>query len=136
MAIQTLHSQRSLSCAWSLAAALLLAAPGQFSAAAGGPPAAPSGAPDGATTGAPIADERASYSFLRTLEGSATVAAAGQGVGEELELNQPLLTGDLVRVGPRARLELALSDRNRLYLDADTGVVLGRKKLKNASTAW
>ncbi|MBP7589646.1 MAG: FecR domain-containing protein, partial [Thermoanaerobaculia bacterium] len=126
MAIQILHSQRSLSCAWSLAAALLLAAPGQFSAAAGGPPAAPSGAPDGATTGAPIADERASYSFLRTLEGSATVAAAGQGVGEELELNQPLLTGDLVRVGPRARLELALSDRNRLYLDADTGVVLER----------
>lgn len=75
---------------------------------------------------APAGDERASYTFLRTLEGTATVAPAGQGVGDELELNQPLLTGDQVRVGPRSRLELALSDHNRLHLDADTSVVLER----------
>jgi hypothetical protein len=87
--------------------------------------AAPSQAPsaDFEAT-APITDERASYSFLRTLEGTATVAPAGQGVGEALELNQPLLTGDQVRVGPRSRVELALSDRNRLHLDAGSTLLL------------
>ncbi len=38
-------------------------------------------------------------------------------------LNQPLLTGDLVRVESGSRLELALSDRNRLFLDADSSLV-------------
>ena len=86
--------------------------------------AGPSGDPSEPT--APAGDERASYTFLRTLEGTASVAPAGQGVGDELELNQPLLTGDQVRVGPRSRLELALADHNRLHLDAGTSVVLER----------
>ncbi|MEO8277009.1 MAG: DUF6600 domain-containing protein [Thermoanaerobaculia bacterium] len=73
---------------------------------------------------APITDERASYTFLRTLQGNATVAPAGSGVGEELERNQPLLSGDQVRVGPRSRLELALADRNRVQLDSDSSLVL------------
>ncbi len=81
---------------------------------------------DSSEATAPAGDDRASYTFLRTLEGTATVASAGQGVGEELELNQPLLTGDQVRVGRRSRLELALSDHNRLHLDAGTSLVLER----------
>jgi hypothetical protein len=101
--------------AWTMAAALLIAAPGHAA-----------GTADGHQDGAPLADERASYSFLRTIEGDATVAGNGEGVGTALEINQPLLTGDLVRVGPGSRLELALSDRNRLYLDAETGVSLER----------
>ena len=105
-----------------IAAALLVAAPGLSQ----GPAAGAGGAPAGTVDGAPLADERASYSFLRTLEGDATVAAAGEGIGNPLELNQPLLTGDLLRVGPRSRLELALSDRHRVHLDAGTSVVLER----------
>ena len=125
MATQSTPSPTSNRFAWTFAAALLLAAPGYASGPVGGP----SGSSDGSYTeqeGAPIADARASYSFLRTLEGSATAAASGEGVGEPLEPNQPLLTGDLVRVGASSRLEIALSDRNRLYLDAETGVVLER----------
>ncbi len=91
-----------------------------------GAPVLAVGPADGSDDGAPLGDERASYSFVRTLQGDATVAAAGQGVGEELEANQPLQTGDLVRVGPRSRLELALSDHNRLHLDAGSSLVLER----------
>ena len=113
-----------------LGTAFLLAVPGLASGPLAGPagpaPGAPMAAGENAEATAPIADERASYSFLRTLEGDATVAAAGQGVGEALEVNQPLLTGDQVRVGPDSRLELALSDRNRLRLGAETGLVLER----------
>ena len=113
-----------------LGTAFLLAVPGLASGPLAGPagpaPGAPMAAGENAEATAPIADERASYSFLRTLEGDATVAAAGQGVGEALEVNQPLLTGDQVRVGPDSRLELALSDRNRLRLGAETGIVLER----------
>ncbi|MEO8195761.1 MAG: DUF6600 domain-containing protein, partial [Thermoanaerobaculia bacterium] len=122
MATQMLHLTVSNRIAWTFAAALLLAAPSFASGSAGGPPADPEGAIDGA----PLADERASYSFLRTLEGTATAAAAGEGVGDALELNQPLLTGDLVRVGSRSRIEITLSDRNRLRLDEDTSVILER----------
>ena len=83
---------------WALAGALLLAVPVLASGQSG--EAYPAGdAPlEAAEVTAPISDERASYSYLRTLEGSATAAAAGQGIGEPLEVNQPLLTGDLVRV--------------------------------------
>ncbi len=93
---------------------------------AGAAPVAPLAPLDAAEVTAPIADERASYSYLRTLEGSATVAAAAQGIGEPLESNQPLLTGDQVRVDSGSRLELALSDRNRLFLDADSSLILER----------
>lgn len=80
--------------------------------------------PQAGTEDAAPVDERVSYTFLRTLEGEATVAAAGEGVGEALEVNQPLVSGDLVRVAARSRLELALADRNRLRLGADTIVSL------------
>ena len=109
-----------------LGAAFLLALPSYASGPAGMPTGAPADASTMTQSAAPLADERASYSFLRTLEGDATVAAAGKGIGEGLEMNQPLLTGDLVRVGSRSRLELALADRNRLHLDADTSIVLER----------
>jgi hypothetical protein len=111
---------------WALAGALLFAVPVLASGQSGEPyPDSTAPSADADVT-APITDERASYSYLRTLEGSATVAAAGQGIGEALETNQPLLTGDRVRVDTSSRLELALSDRNRLFLAADSDLVLER----------
>ncbi len=105
---------------WAAAGLMLLFVPVLAFGQAGEAPLEP------AEATAPITDERASYSYLRTLEGSATVAAAGQGIGEPLETNQPLLTGDLIRVESSSRLELALSDRNRLFLGGATSVVLER----------
>lgn len=71
-------------------------------------------------------DDRVSYSFVRTLEGDASVAPAGRGVAEAIEVNQPLVTGDLVRVEGRARAEIVLADRTRLVLGGDTQAVLER----------
>ncbi len=112
---------------WVLAGMLLLTLPPMVPAAGlAQASAAPPEVAEATAATAAIADERASYSYLRTLEGSATVAAAAQGVGEPLEINQPLLTGDQVRVESGSRLELALSDRNRLFLDAYSSLILER----------
>jgi hypothetical protein len=71
-------------------------------------------------------DERESYAFVRTLVGQATVASDGQGIGNTLERNQPLLSGDRLRTGAGSRLEILLPDRNRLTMDRDTVVSLDR----------
>ncbi|MEO7795465.1 MAG: DUF6600 domain-containing protein [Thermoanaerobaculia bacterium] len=126
MTTETTNFTGSTRTAWTLAAALLLASPAVSSVATSGAPAAPAMGAEGLQDGAPLSDERSSYSFLRTLEGSATVASAGEGVSGALEVRQPLLTGDQVRVGQRSRIEITLADHNRLHLDADTGVVLER----------
>ncbi len=72
------------------------------------------------------ADERVSYAFVRTLEGEATVVADGRGIGELAEVNQPLLTGDRIRVEGGSRVEVLLPDRNRLQLDSGAVVTLAR----------
>lgn len=65
-----------------------------------------------------VGDERESYAFVRTIEGSATVADGA------LEQNQPLLTGDRIVSGPQSRLEILLPDRSRLLLDRETVIRL------------
>ncbi|MEM7048122.1 MAG: DUF6600 domain-containing protein [Acidobacteriota bacterium] len=60
------------------------------------------------------------YSYLRTLEGSATLIPPDQGDREQAEVNQPLLVGDRLWVAPRGRAEVLLSDGNLLRLDGDS----------------
>ncbi|HLF57673.1 MAG TPA: DUF6600 domain-containing protein [Thermoanaerobaculia bacterium] len=71
-------------------------------------------------------DENTSYSYVRTLEGRATLASEGRGPGEEAGANQPLQQGDTVRVEAGARVEIVLADRNLLRLAGDTTVTLAR----------
>lgn len=71
-------------------------------------------------------DEQESYSYVRTLEGRATLASTGSGPGEEAELNQPLMAGDRIEVGRGARMEIALADRNLLRIGEDASVTLER----------
>jgi hypothetical protein len=77
------------------------------------------------SSGEPL-DERESYAFVRTLVGQATVASDGQGIGNTLERNQPLLSGDRLRTGNGSRIEVLLPDRNRLTVDRDTVLNLNR----------
>jgi hypothetical protein len=63
-----------------------------------------------------------SYSYVRTLEGSATLIQGDTGDRDALQLNQPVLVGDRVLVSPRGRVELVLSDRNLLRIDAGSEV--------------
>ncbi|GMU66535.1 MAG: hypothetical protein AMXMBFR36_28090 [Acidobacteriota bacterium] len=70
--------------------------------------------------------ELESYSYVRALEGQATLASDGDGIGEPAEANQPLLAGDLVQVARGARLEIVLADRNLLRLGGGTTLTLTR----------
>lgn len=72
-----------------------------------------------------LGDPRSSYSYFRTLEGEAWVTPAGRGPGgaEQVEVHLPVQTGDRVELGPRARAEVVLADRTRLYLGSDTQIV-------------
>jgi hypothetical protein len=70
-------------------------------------------------------DERESYAFVRTIDGDVAVATEGQGIGANIERNQPLLTGD--RIDTRdGRIEIVLPDRNRLLIGGDSAVRLDR----------
>ena len=71
-------------------------------------------------------EERESYSYVRVLEGQATLASQGAGPGEAAEVNQPLLSGDRVQVGRGARIEIALADRNLLRVGSDSSLTLDR----------
>lgn len=71
-------------------------------------------------------DARESYSYLRTLDGSVTVAAPGSGPGEPADANQPLLAGDEVRLARGARAEILLADRNILRLEGGSVLRLTR----------
>lgn len=70
--------------------------------------------------------ELESYSYVRALEGQATLASDGEGVGETAEANQPLLAGDIVQVARGARLEIVLADRNLLRVGGATTLTLTR----------
>ena len=82
------------------------------------------GAPYETSYADPAPVEAASYSYVRVLDGAGTLTQGDSGEREQLELNQPVLSGDRVWVSPRSRLELVLSDLNVLRLDADTEVAL------------
>lgn len=73
-----------------------------------------------------VADERESYSYLRTIEGTVTVAAPGQGPGETGDPLQPLLSGDQLRLARATRAEVLLADRNLLRLAGGTVLTLDR----------
>ena len=67
-----------------------------------------------------------SYSYVRTLDGRATLASQGSAPGEEATVNQPLLTGDRVAVARGARVEIALADRNLVRVGGGSVLVLTR----------
>lgn len=64
-----------------------------------------------------------SYSYLRTLDGSATLIQGDTGTRDAIEINQPILAGDRLWVAPRSRAEIVLSDGNLLRLDGDSEAV-------------
>jgi len=64
-----------------------------------------------------------SYSYVRVLEGSATLIQGDTGDRDQLQVNQPVLVGDRIWVAPRGRLEIVLSDRNLLRIDSGSEVV-------------
>jgi ferric-dicitrate binding protein FerR (iron transport regulator) len=78
----------------------------------------------GALAAGMAAAEDTSYSYVRVLDGSASVVSGGGDGAEPLELNQPLLTGDRIVVAASSRLEVVLADRTRLRLDAGSTAVL------------
>ncbi len=70
--------------------------------------------------------EQTSYSFIRTLDGQATLASVGRGPGEAATVQQPLMQGDRIQVAAGARLEIALADRNLLRVGGESSLVLAR----------
>jgi hypothetical protein len=71
-------------------------------------------------------DDRASYSYVRTLEGRASLASSTRAPGEEVGVNEPLMQGDLVSVERGARLEIVLADRNLLRVGGGSTLRLVR----------
>ena len=63
-----------------------------------------------------------SYSYLRVLEGSATLFQGDRGDRVAAEVNQPLLVGDRLWLAPRSRAEIILSDGNLFRVDGDSEV--------------
>lgn len=95
-------------------------------AVAGIPATAQSYEYDAAEPEVGVVSSEGSYSYLRVVEGSATLTQGDTGDREEARLHQPVLAGDRLWVSPDARLELVLSDYNRLRLDHGTEVVFDR----------
>lgn len=83
-----------------------------------------------AETGTPAAqsaqsfENGRSYGYVRTLEGEATLLHSPVEGAKSLSLNQPIMVGDEVAVGPGSRLELALPDRTVLRLAGGSQVRL------------
>ncbi|MCB1007403.1 MAG: FecR domain-containing protein, partial [Acidobacteria bacterium] len=72
-------------------------------------------------------DPRESYSYLRTVEGTVSITSAGNGpASETADVNQPLLTGDQLRVARGSRAEAVLADRTLLRLGGDAALTLTR----------
>ncbi len=67
------------------------------------------------------AQGRGSYSYIRTLDGSATVVQSG-GTRERAEINQPILAGDRLWVANGSRVELVLSDRSLVHVAGGTEI--------------
>lgn len=58
-----------------------------------------------------------SYTYVRTIDGAASLTEGDTGDRNDLTVNQPVLVGDRVWVAPTGRLELVLSDGNMLRVD-------------------
>ncbi len=65
-----------------------------------------------------------SYSFLRVLDGSATIFQTQYADRQAAEINQPILVGDRLYVARDSRVEVVLADDNLLRLEGDTEVRL------------
>ncbi|HXU31310.1 MAG TPA: DUF6600 domain-containing protein [Thermoanaerobaculia bacterium] len=66
------------------------------------------------------AQDGGSYSYIRTLDGPATVILAGSETRERAEINQPILPGDRLLVSNGSRVELVLSDRSLVHVAGAT----------------
>ena len=88
-----------------------------------GLPAVPAVAQGGNTSAEPLG-ERESYAFARTVEGEVAVTSEGQSRSDEIQRNQPLLSGDRIETRQDSRLEVVLPDRNRLTVDSESAVRL------------
>jgi len=75
-----------------------------------------------ATTPAGAQDDGGSYSYIRTLDGQATVILAGSQTRESAELNQPILPGDRLLVSNGSRVELVLADRSLVHVAGSTEI--------------
>jgi Family of unknown function (DUF6600)/FecR protein len=60
------------------------------------------------------------YSYLRTLDGSATLTQGDTGDRDAAQINQPVLAGDRLATGHGARAEVVLSDGSLVRLDGDS----------------
>ncbi len=91
------------------------------------PAAAPANASYGSQGGYDVPHYgEASYSFVRILEGTATLFPAGTDQRQELEVNYPLLAGDRIWTSPGSCVEIVLSDGNVLRLDGDSELIFDR----------
>ncbi|HEY0782640.1 MAG TPA: FecR family protein, partial [Thermoanaerobaculia bacterium] len=78
-----------------------------------------------AVSAAPLrAENGGSYGYIRVLEGSASLTAAGAAGRAAAEMNQPLQVGDRVTTADRGRAELVLPDQNIVRLDGGSDLVL------------
>ena len=68
------------------------------------------------------AQDDGGYSYIRTLDGSATLILAGSETRESAEINQPILPGDQLLVSRGSRVELYLSDRSLVHVDGGTEI--------------
>jgi len=71
-------------------------------------------------------DERTSYSYVRTVEGRATLASFERDDSETVDRHEPLLEGDRIQVERGARLEVVLADRNLLRVAGDSSLRLAQ----------
>lgn len=67
------------------------------------------------------------YSYIRTLDGSATLIQGGDhadsGERSVAEINQPVFGGDRLWVSPGSHVEVVLSDGNLLRIDGDSEIL-------------
>ncbi len=93
----------------------------------------------GASAFAPLAasaqERDGSYSYIRTLDGSASLIPVGSQIREPAEINQPILEGDRLRVDRGSRVELILADRTRVHIDGQSEVAFDALALSPDSEA-
>jgi hypothetical protein len=76
-----------------------------------------------------VADEAGydgSYTYVRTIDGAASLTEGDTGDRDDVTVNQPVLVGDRVWVAPTGRLELVLSDGNKLRVDGGSELTFER----------
>ena len=67
-----------------------------------------------------------------SVQGSVEVQRAGQSASQPVRLNDTFSPGDIIRVGPRSRTDLAMLDQSVLRLNADTELTI--QPVKDGST--